>query len=73
MDDSRMFGDNTLWIWILLAFLLFSNAGSGSGLNCTFTNLFGCNNTFMWIIIAIVAYMLLAGDCGGGIFRNELQ
>ncbi|WP_070000822.1 hypothetical protein [Cellulosilyticum sp. I15G10I2] len=85
MDDSRIFAGNTLWIWILLAFLLFSNYGrggagvggifGGGGLECAFPNLFGCGgNTWMWIIIAVLAYMLLAGDgCGAGIFRNEIQ
>ena len=79
MEDNRMFAGNSLWIWILLAFLLFSNygrggGGFGTGLECAFPNLFsGCGGgTWMWIIIAILAYMLLAGD-GCNVFRNEIQ
>ncbi len=86
MDDSRLLAGSSLWIWILLAFLLFSNYGRagtgvggvfGGGLDCAFPNLFGgCggSSTWMWIIIAILAYMLLAGDgVGTSIFRNEIQ
>ncbi|MDF2612980.1 MAG: hypothetical protein K0S71_766 [Clostridia bacterium] len=83
MDDNRigMMGGSNLWIWILLAFLLFSNYNrggtglfGGGGLECAFPNLFGCNgSTWMWIIIAILAYMFLVNDSGCGIFRNEIQ
>lgn len=79
MEDNRLFGGSNMWIWILLAFLLFSNMNRGGGnflggLDCAFPNLFGgCNsNVLTWIIIGIVAYMLLSDD-GCSIFRNELQ
>lgn len=72
MEDNRMFGGSNMWIWILLAFLLFSS-NRGGGLDCAFPNLFGsCNNTWMWIIIAVLAFMLFNDDCGS-IFRNEIQ
>ncbi len=83
MEDSRLLTGGSMWIWILLAFLLFSNYGRGgtgtfgAGLDCAFPNLFGCgdrSNTFMWILIAVLAYMLLAGDgIGTSIFRNDVQ
>jgi hypothetical protein len=80
MDDNRIMGGSSLWIWILLAFLLFTSNNRGGtglfgGLDCAFPNLFsGCNNnTFMWIIIGVLAYMFLTNDSMCGIFRNELQ
>jgi len=84
MDDNRigMMGGSNLWIWIILAFLLFSNMNrggngvfGGGGLECAFPNLFGgCGgNTWIWIIGAVLAFMFLNNDCAGGIFRSDIQ
>lgn len=82
MDDNRIgiMGGSNLWIWIILAFLLFSNMNRGGtgifggGLDCAFPNLFGgCNSSWVWIILAVLAFMFLNNDCAGGIFRSEIQ
>ena len=69
MDDFRMGDSGNLWIWILLAFLLFSNWGSGCGVfggsgGNSLGGLFnGCgNNTFMWIILAVLVYFFFMND-----------
>lgn len=77
MEDFRFLEENSMWIWIIIAFLLltsFKGCNSLGGLNCLFGNLFdGCNSTWMWVIIAILVYFFFTKSCGGGIFRNELQ
>jgi len=79
MDDFRALQGNNLWVWILLAFLLFTgfgrcgDRGIMNNLECSFGNLFDCNNGLMWIILAILAYYFLNNNCDNGIFRSEIQ
>lgn len=77
MDDFRFLEDNSLWIIVIIIFLMLlfgNNSCGGFNFDCLGGLFNGCgNNSWLWILIIVcVIYYLSKGSCGS-IFRNDMQ